>query len=128
MGKPILSFKYKKMKRISLILFLLTALFVSPSFADRDTSTITGYTANTLIKRGDWKVYRVSFVATAANASWTIYDSLDAATGSNTNVKTEGSEATSGNGKPLDFTNKPLEGSTGLYLVVNNANVVVEYE
>ena len=115
------------MKKL-LLVFLLMVLFATPVLADRNVSTIVGYTSNTLIKRGDWKVYRVTFIATANGGSFTIYDSLTAGAGSNTNVKTEGSEATSGNGEPLDFTNKPLEGSTGLYLVVNNANVVVEYE
>lgn len=113
-------------KKICLALFLIS--LSTFAFADRDTSTIKGYTANTLIKRGDWKIYRISFVATANGGSFTVYDSLTAGEGSNTNVKTEGSEATSLNGKPMDFTNKPLEGSTGLYLVVNTANVVVEYE
>src|SRR3990167_10231294 len=115
------------MKKIILVCLLFIFLSV-PCFADRDTPTITGYTSNTLVKRGDWKIYRISFVATANGGSFTVYDSLTAGGGSNSNVKTEGSEATSANGKPMDFTNKPLEGSTGLYLVVNNANVVVEYE
>ena len=115
------------MKKIILAVLMGLSL-ITLAFADRNASTITGYTANTLIKQGDWKVYRISFVATANGGSFTIYDSLTAGAGSNSNVKTEGSEATSGNGKPLDFSNKPLEGSTGLYLVVNNANVVVEYE
>jgi len=115
------------MKKITLIL-LTVFLLVSTSFADRNTSTITGYTSNTLIKRGDWKIYRIIYVATANGGSFTVYDSLTAGAGSNSNVKTEGSEATSLNGKPMDFIAKPLEGSTGLYLVVNNANVVVEYE
>ncbi len=115
------------MKKIILVLLAFSLLAI-PVFADRNTTTTVGYTSNTLIKRGDWKVYRISYVATANGGSFTIYDSLTAGEGSNTNVKTEGSEATSGNGKPLDFASKPLEGSTGLYLVVNNANVVVEYE
>ena len=116
------------MKKLFMVLALAIGLFISPSFADRNVSTITAYTSNTLIKRGDWKVYRITYVVTSAGGSFTIYDSLTAGAGSNSNVKTEGSEATSLNGKSLNFTDKPLEGSTGLYLVVNNANVVVEYE
>ena len=116
------------MKKLFMFLFLMLGLFISVSFADRNTSTITAYTSNTLIKRGDWKVHRITYVATSNGGSFTVYDSLTAGDGSNSNVKTEGSEATSLNGKPMDFTAKPLEGSTGLYLVVNNANVVVEYE
>jgi hypothetical protein len=113
---------------VLMVVFLLLFLSVSPLFADRNTSTITGYTASTLIKRGDWKIYRITYIVTAAGGSFTVYDSLTIGAGSNTNVKTEGSEAVDKNGKILDFTDKPLEGSTGLYLVVSNANVVVEYE
>ena len=116
------------MKKI-LLAILLMVLFATPVLADRNTSTIKGYTASELIKRGDWKVYRITWYATANGGSFGIYDTLGGVTViSNANVKTEGSEATSLNGKPLDFTNKPLEGSTGLYLYVNNATVVVEYE
>ena len=114
----------KKIFLLSIILFLI----FSPVFADREVPTITAYTSDTLVKRGDWKIYRIAFIATANGGSFTVYDSLTAYEGSNSNVKTENSEATSLNGEPMDFTNKPLEGSTGLYLVVNNANVVVEYE
>jgi hypothetical protein len=117
------------MKRVTLILLAVLMLGVFfPCFADRDTPTITGYSASTLIKTGDWKIYRITFVATANGGNFTVYDSTSVGTGANDNVKTEGSEASSANGKILDFTNKPLEGSTGLYLVVNSANVVVEYE
>ena len=117
------------MRKIILILLVIFLLETSLSFADRNTSTITGYSSSTLIKRGDWKVYRVSWYATSAGGGFGIYDTLGGVGEiSNTNVKTEGSEATALNGKPLDFTVKPLEGSTGLYLYVNNAAVVVEYE
>lgn len=112
-------------KKIFFVLILL--MLATPVFAARETPTITGYTANTLIQRGDWRIYRITFVATAAGGSFTVYDSLTAGAGSNANVKTEGSEATSLNSKVLDFTNKPIEGSTGLYLVINNANVIIEY-
>lgn len=115
------------MKKILIILAL--CLFLIPcAFADRNVTTVKGYSASALVKRGDWKIYRITYIVTANGGSFTIYDSLTAAAGSNTNVKTEGGEATALNGKPLDFTKKPLEGSTGLYLVVNNANVIIEYE
>ena len=114
----------RKILSLTLLLIFLSSL----AFADRNVSTIKGFTASELVKRGDWKIHRISFVATANGGSFTVYDTLTAGAGSNTNVKTEGSEATSLNGKNLDFTGKPIQGSTGLYLVVNNANVVVEYE
>jgi hypothetical protein len=117
------------MKKIILILLAIFLLGIVPvSFADRNISTIKGYTASALVKRGDWKIYRITFIATTAVGSFTIYDSLTKEAGSNTNVKAEGGEATVGNSKVYDFTNKPLEGSTGLYLVVVTGNVVVEYE
>ena len=117
------------MKKIILILLVIFLLgFFSMSFADRNTSTIKGYSASALVKRGDWKVYRITFVSTSTTASFTVYDSLTIGAGSDTNVKTEGAEAVSGIGKVYDFTNKPLEGSTGLYLHIISGNVVIEYE
>jgi len=115
-------------KKISLLLVIL--LLASPIFvyADRNTSTIKSYTATTLVQRGDWKIYRITFVATANGGAFTVYDATDADGIATTTVKTEGSEATSLNGKTLDFTNKPLEGSTGLYIHISNDNVVIEYE
>ena len=118
------------MKRLIVLLFAVCMLALPLSvFAEsRISSTITGYSASTLVKRGDWKIYRITFVATGNTASFTIYDSLTIGGGLDSNVKTEGSEATSGNGKSYDFSNKPLEGSTGLYLHIISGNVVVEYE
>jgi len=116
------------MKKIFIALLLVA--FLTPfAFADRNTSTIKGYSASELIKRGDAKVYRVSWYATSNGGSFGLYDTLGGVTVlSTTNVKTEGSEATALNGKQLDFTGKPLEFSTGLYIYVNNAVVTVEYE
>lgn len=115
------------MKKILIVLFLI-GIFFQPVFADRNTSTITGYSANTLIKRGDWKLYRITLLATSNGGNFSIHDTLALGTTGTSNVKTEGSEATSLNSKVLDFSDKPLEGSTGLFLTVNSANVVVEYE
>lgn len=122
-GSPLLS-KRKNMKRI-IILFLLIFSVFSYALADRNKPTITAYTSDTLIKRGDWKIYRIDFIATSSGGNFTIYDALDANDGYE---KTEGSEATSGNGKPIDFSNKPLEGSTGLYLKITTASVIIQYE
>jgi len=116
------------MKKILLILFLIGLMITPAAFADRNTATITGYTASALIKRGDWKIYRITFVATTNGGNFALYDSLTIGAGNTTNIKAEGSEATALNSKVYDFTSKPLEGSTGLYLVVTTANVIVEYE
>ena len=115
------------MKRFMLVL-LLMVFFIPNAYADRNLSTVKGFTASELIQRGDAKVYRVTWYATSANGVFGIYDSLTNGSLTNTTVKTEGSEATSGNGGYLDFTNKPLEFSTGLYIYIVNATVVVEWE
>jgi len=116
------------MKKIFLTFFLLL-IFVPSVFADRNTTSIANKTSSELIKRGDWKVYRVSYNTTANNGSFAIYDCLTEYTATDDVITpAEGSEATSGNGKVIDFTNKPIQGSTGLYLWINNASVCVEYE
>ena len=118
------------MKKLIFVLAFTLAfvLACSVAFADRDVPTIKGFTSGQLVKRGDWKIYRISFTATASNASFTIYDCLTIGAGLNTNVKTEGAVAVSSTGKNLSFVGKPLEGSTGLFLVVESCNVVIEYE
>lgn len=116
------------MKKILLVL-LFGLFLIQPIFAEsRIGSTITAYSESILIKRGDWKVFRITYVATANGGNFVIHDTLTAGGRLDSNAKSEGSEATSLNGKPLDFTNKPLEGSTGLYLAITNATVIVEYE
>jgi len=119
------------MKKILSLTFILTLLFIFLStftYADRNVSTIKGYSASTLIKTGDWKLYRITFVATSTNGSFAIYDTAVLASGTDTNVKAEGSEATSLNGKIYDFTGKPIEGSTGLYIVIKTGYAIVSYE
>lgn len=118
------------MKKIFLFSIFII-LFLSPSaFSDRNTATTTIYSQSQLIKTGEAKIYSVSFVATANAGYFFILDSLTntASGGSITNIKTEGSEATSGNGSFQDFSNKPLEFSTGIYLVVSNGYVIVRHE
>lgn len=117
------------MKKLTLIFLIIFLLGITPfSFADRNVSTIKGYSANALVKRGDWKIYRITFIATTALGSFTVYDSLTAGAGSDTNIKAEGQEGVVGNSKVYDFTTKPLEGSTGLYLVIKTGTVVISYE
>ena len=115
------------MKKIILVLLaiFLSGVFLHPSFADRNTPTITAYTSDTLIKQGDAKIYWIDYVVTTNGGGFTIYDAL---TPAGSGIKTEGSQAVANNGGHIDFTNKPLELSTGLYLDVNNCNVVIAYE
>lgn len=114
------------MKKIFLITVLIFMLVVPYVFADRNTSSFSVASADALIKRGDWKIYRISFVATANGGDFAIYDELLPLTESK--IKTEGSEAVSLDSQILDFTGKPLEGSTGLYLEINDGTIVIEYE
>ncbi len=118
------------MKRIAFIVLVGFLLgIICPVYAiQRGQTTKKGFASSQLVKRGDTKIYSITFVATAALSSFTIYDSLTAYEGSNTNVKTEGSEAVSINGKRYDFGDNPLEMSTGCYLVINNMNVILEYD
>ena len=122
------------MKRILLVLLsvLIGMFLIQPVFADRNIPTIKGFTTTQLIKRGDAKVYRIEFIATANGGEFSLHDvildeSISVADGSTT-IKTEGKEATSGNSKVYDFTNKPLEFSTGLYLRIGNGTMVIQYE
>ena len=113
----------KKIILLSLI-FLFCAINV---FADRDTATVSGYSSSQLIKRGDAKIYSISFVATSNGGNFVIYDALTE-TKTLPEVKAEGSEATANNSQYQDFTQKPLEFSTGLYLAISNGYIIISYE
>ncbi len=116
-------------KLITAIIMGCLIAVVIPSYAANDYSvrTIKGFQANELVKRGDVRIYKITFTATSNTATFTLYDCLTIGEGSNTNVKTEGAEATSGNGKCYNFYNDPIDFSTGAYLVVSDMNVVIEY-
>jgi len=116
------------MKRKLLILLICCFMlgFAEEVFADRNTSSFSARTTSGLIKRGDWKIYRISFIATTGVGTFAIYDELTPVTESK--IRTEGSQAATGNDRFYDFTKKPLEGSTGLYLEMNNGSIVIEYE
>ena len=101
------------------------------AFADRDTATVTTYKASALIKTGDAKIYSISFVPTSNNGYFIVLNATSDTTSSGTgfaDVKAEGQEATSGNSQFQDFSDKPLELSTGLYLVISNGYVILRYE
>lgn len=113
------------MKKLILVLaFMFLATF---AYADRDTATVTTYNSSQLVKRGEGKIYSINFVATSNGGNFIIYDATSA-TGGFGDVKAEGSEATSANGSYQDFSNKPIELGTGLYLAITNGYVVLRYE
>ena len=116
------------------LLFLFLVFTAGVSFADRSLSTVTAYKATTLtttlVKRGDARVYSASFVASSNGGYFVILDAITntITLGDVTDLKAEGSEATSLNGKVYDFSDKPLEFSTGLYIIVVNGYLILEYE
>ena len=116
------------MKKLFLITLILLFSFCFPVFADRNTPTVKAYTTSELIKTGDWKIYRIYYYPTSNGGTFAVYDTTTIGAAAVTNVKTEGAEATALNGQPQDFTSKPLEGSTGLYLHIVNAVVLLSYE
>jgi len=119
------------MKRTILAFMVLAVigLMCRPVFADRNVATNTKYdvsTDNGLIKRGNGKVYRINFQATANNGYFYLYDSTS--NGSADDIKVIGSQATSKNSALLDYSQKPLEFSTGLYLYGTDCSLVISYE
>lgn len=114
------------MKKIILSLVFLLGVCFS-SYAERETITTTGYKASQLVKRGEAKVYSISFIATAAGGNFIISDAITASTLLST-LKAEGSEATSKNSSFQDFKDRPLELSTGLYLTITDGYLILRYE
>lgn len=114
------------MKKI-LCLLVILILLSSVAFAEnRITKTTVIKTSSALIKRGDAKILRVEYIATSNGGGFSIHDALTQDV--TTDIKSEGSQATSGNSGVYDYTGQPLEVSTGLYLTVVNASVVITYE
>ena len=86
-----------KIKFFSLII-LSMFLFPLASFADRNTATTTAYSSSTLIKTGQGVIYSVSFVATANNGQFIIYDATEPTGGSGSGlsvIKSQQNETTS---------------------------------
>lgn len=113
---------------LSIFVFLLVPCIVH---ADRNTATTTAYNSSTLIKTGQGLLYSVSFVATAGSGQFVIYDATEPTGGSGsdlTEIKAEGREATSGNSQFQDYTDKPLEFRTGIYIQITSGYAIVSYE
>lgn len=117
------------MKKIILV-FVLLFLFNFSSYAERETITTTAYNSSQLVKRGETKIYSINFVATANGGNFIVFNAITDTSGASnwTDVKAEGSEATSKNGEFYDFNDRPLELSTGLYLTITNGYVILRYE
>lgn len=119
------------MKRIFLLLVLITLFFIPTVFADRDTATVTTYNSSQLVKRGDAKIYSITFKAIANGGNFIILNALTDTTspaGSLTDIKAEGGEVTALGSQFQDYSDKPLEFSTGLYLVITSGYVILKYE
>jgi hypothetical protein len=117
------------MKKILAIAMVIMFLAVPFAFADRNTTTIAAYgNTGTLVKLGNWKLYRVTFTASVNGGQFCIYDETTYAGSAFADLKVEGGEATAKNSKLYDFTSKPLEGNNGLVLEVSGGTAIVEYE
>lgn len=121
------------MRKILLLIFAGVLIFSSVSFADRNTATVTCYQTSQLVQRGEGKIYSITFVATANGGNFILLDAVSDTTvgyGGNgiTDVKAEGSEATSANGSYQDFSDKPIECGTGIYLRITDGYVILRYE
>lgn len=93
------------------------------------------YHANTLIVGHSGTLFRISGVASSANAVWTIYDrssiadATGAATNSQANILSEGGEATQYDAiVPIDFGEEGLPFNTGLVVVTTTADLTVMYQ
>lgn len=118
------------MKRLVLLLVLLSFCFVPNIYADRNATTITEYQSSALIRRGDIKIYSIYFKATANGGNFIIYDATEPTGGSGVDlseIKAEGSEVTALGDQYQDFSDKPLELSN-LYLVITSGYVILRYE
>ena len=116
------------MKKICLILLICCFMlgFAGEVLADRNKSSFAARSTSGLVKRGDWKIYRITFEATTNAGAFAVYDELAPQTESL--IRAEGSEANADNSKVYDYTNKPIEGSTALYVEITTGNILIEYE
>lgn len=121
------------MKKI--FLFLLLMFLSTPVFSDnRISRTTTTYNATsqstTTVKLGDARVYYTGFVASAAGGFFVILDAATntTSTDSFTDIKVEGKEATSLNSQFRDYSDTPLEFSTGLIVIVQNGTLQLTYD
>lgn len=122
------------MKKIFFISFILLAFTSNISFADnRISTTVTAYNSSgiteTVVKRGDARVYSVSFVASSAGGQFLLLDAVsNTSRTSFADIKAEGKEATTLDSQFQDFSEMPLEFSTGLTIVVINGTLILRYE
>ncbi len=116
------------MKKI--ILFLACMFFVTVAFADRNTATVTTYNSSQLVQRGEGKIYSASFVASANNGEFIVLDAVSNTVTSAdiSDVVAEGGEATSKNSQYQNFSDKPIEIGTGIYVVVTGGYLTLRYE
>lgn len=116
------------MKKLSFLVCLFVLSLVATANADRNLATVKVFSSSQLVKRGDGKIYSITFVATSNNGDFTIFDDTEKNDTPLTSIKAEGKEATSGNSQYQDHKEKPLEFSTGIYVVIANGYLLLEYE
>lgn len=126
-----------KMKKILLfipILFICGNVFASNLFfgspGNRVNLTYKTISANTLIKRGQGEIYRLDFQATGSTGSFTICDSTQGGTCATEGlgVVSEGGQATSGNSYSIDYGDRPVQTTVGIYAIVSNGTLIVTYD
>lgn len=116
--------------KLFLVAFVIMSVYFTTlglAYAARNQATTTTYKTSQLIKRFQGKIYYISFVATSNGGDFILYDAVSDVKGFSA-VKAEGSEATSLNSHFQDYSDKPLEFTTGLYLVITDGYVTVSYE
>lgn len=123
------------MKKISIFILIglvgISLFFsVLPVKADESRSIkhqFKAYTADTAVAQSK-TLFRISGVATASNAVYGIYNTGTLADASDSNVATEGGEATSGDAlPPIDFGDEGLDLPEGSTIVIYGCTVVLEY-
>lgn len=116
------------MKKLFVFL-LIGTLFLIPAnaLAREREMTIESATSTGLVWAGEVRLYGYEFIATAAAGSVGIYDSNSATLSGNT-IKSEHQEATQYNSPPPIKFPEPIEFDDGLYVHINNANVILHYK
>lgn len=134
---------FKRLIFISLFLvgwFLLSSFFISvdskaaDSFfgpvGNRVNLTYKIISANTLIKGTGGEIWRLDFQSTASNGTFTICDSttIQSCSTAGLGIMSEGSQSVSGNSYSIDYGNRPIQTSVGIFAIVTNGTLIISYD